>query len=143
MKQELGPPATINHLAHAAMVVAMLRAHPPPSSLLESTLYSASWIDGRKYLREGYQKFVPNCRAMGEVIFPCLGEYLVRKDSPKEEVRACVLRAWKTAFVSYQRIREQKSLLSESIPLTEYLGDQMMRYVPMPIWIAPFVDHHL
>lgn len=111
------------------MVVAMLRAHPPPPSLTESTLYSASWIDGRKYLYEEYKDFIPNCRAMGEVIFPCLREYLVRRDSPKEKVKESLMKAWEAAFLSYQKIRQQKSLLSESIPLTEYIGDQMMGYV--------------
>lgn len=79
-------------------------------------------------MREGHRDFIPNCRAMGEIVFPCLGEYLVRKDSPKDEVKASLLRAWKAAFESYQKTRGSTSLLSESIPLTEYLGDQMARY---------------
>lgn len=72
---------------------------------------------------------MPNCRAMGEVVFPCFGEYLTRKDSSKEEIKAALKRAWEAAFESYRKIRERKYLLAESMPLTEYLGDQMARYV--------------
>ena len=119
------------------MVVAMLRAHPPPPTLLNTTLYSPSWINGRKYLRDDNQEHVLNCRAMGEVNFPCLEEYLVRKESPKDEVKECLMRAWRAAFESYQKIREKGSLLSESIPLTEYLGDQMARYVYLFLYLHP------
>ncbi|KAI9744846.1 MAG: trichothecene 15-O-acetyltransferase [Claussenomyces sp. TS43310] len=139
LKSKLGPTATITHLAHAATILALLRCNTLPNvgasnsneSSHSSTLFSPCWMNGRRYLipdsrhPDPEHDYVPICQAMGQVVFQDLPFLATDRATPRAEVYSALLRACYQAMESYAEIKARKSILAESIPLVEYLGDQM------------------
>lgn len=62
------------------------------------------------------------CRAMSAIEFRDVERYIYTNEDTTEEVRAKLKIACEEARRSYQRIREQKSLLTESFSVAEVMA---------------------
>jgi hypothetical protein len=86
-------------------------------------------MNGRRYLAlsspSHTKSYIPVCQALGEVIFPDLRNYAVSYGSSKAELVDAQRRACRDATRSYEAIKARKSILSESVPLMEFLGKRM------------------
>ena len=126
VKEKLGEKCSVTHLGHAAMVMTMLKSkavQERPKS--NANLVSPLFINGRKYLDQdvpGSQNYISLCRALSAVEFRDVEGYILSENASKEEVQAKLKLACAEAFRSYQAIRDQKSLLTESFSLVEYMA---------------------
>lgn len=129
VKKKLGPTYSVTYLGHAATVMTMLRFKPPhdkPSD--QDHVVSPLFVNGRRYLDSQQPKssdHIPMCRAIGAVEFRDVERYILSKDPNKEEVQQKLKIACEEARRSYQRIREQDSLLTESFAVMEAMATPM------------------
>jgi hypothetical protein len=137
VKSVLGPSYTVTHLAHAAMVLAMLRSNPLPDDYDPSLPFvTRAIVNARTYLEfnktegltENSKTPVALCVAVGEVVFPSLKSYQVGSQSTLTEVREKLLAACRAAHDSYLDVRRRNTILLESIPVQEFLAGQRSRY---------------
>jgi 15-O-acetyltransferase Tri3 len=147
VKVELGRSATITHLGHAAMVLAMLRLEGSVSAARcmqasqrskSTTFSSPCWMNGRRYLdprKLGGMAYISVCQALGEVVFPDVEQYSISRTTSDIERRKVLIRAAKVAGASYQNIKERKSILSESVPLMEYLAQKQFQCVLVDLYL--------
>jgi hypothetical protein len=137
IKQYLGPEATITHLGHAAMVLAMLRREPVSNTApnVEKTLYSPCWLNGRRYLRpfnghpQPISSYGPLCMSYAPVIFSDLDELSLPVDATRDETREALLKAGKAAAEQYRKIREQKNMLPAMVLLAENMAKEMRQNI--------------
>ena len=131
VKEKLGTSYTVTHLGHAAMVLAMLKFNPPPDNVLEGQSFiSPCFMNGRRYLRADpsmTHDHIPVCQAFGVVVFPNVKDYIISSDATNERSAETLIKATKAARTSYQSIREQDSILSESLPIPEYLAGDVFK----------------
>ncbi|TVY39675.1 Trichothecene 15-O-acetyltransferase [Lachnellula occidentalis] len=129
----ISPAANITSLAHAALVLALLRSSPPP---LPPTFYSSCWLNGRRYLRpptpttHPEKEYIPCCMSFAPIIFPDLSSLLLAKDASKNETKHKLKKACLVATSEYTKIRERKSILPEIVVLLETIGAAMSKYSP-------------
>ena len=133
VKIELGPLATITHLGHAAMILTMLRGQIDDitSPGFNTSYFSPCWMNGRPYLCQdkSVSSYTPVCQALGEVVLSDCEEYIMQMRQPTFKRRDTLIQAAKVVSQSYQALRRKKSILSESVPLMEWLGQEMFRCV--------------
>ena len=126
VKDKLGKAYTVTHLGHAAMVLAMLKFTPVEERPTHSThVVSPLFINGRRYLDQGVpesQNYTSLCRAISAIEFRNVEKYVLSDNASKEEVQEKLRLACTEAFRSYQAVRDQKSLLTASFYMTEYLA---------------------
>jgi len=126
IKSNLGPAYSITHLGHAAVILTTLKFKPPQDRPLDQKrLFSVIPINGRRYLDAKQPKSadaIPLCRALSAIEFQDVERYIYSDDDSKEEVQAKLKIACEEARRSYQRIRDQKSLLTESFSVPEALA---------------------
>jgi hypothetical protein len=133
IKTYLGPEATITHLGHAAMVLAILRRQPLPNSTSEDEkiFYSPCWLNGRRYLRPFKDhpnpklSYFPLCMSYAPVIFKDLDELSLSMEATREETNKALLKACKIAGEQYKKIRDQKNILPGTVALAESLANEM------------------
>ena len=95
----------------------------------ERPLASPLFINGRRYLKANEAEakaYLPICVATGVIEFPHIQDYTYDasaddEDVVREKARRALLRACHAAHGSYQKIRERKSILSESLQRAEFL----------------------
>ena len=137
VKSELGSEATITHLAHAAMIVATLRLGGQDASVEEgqhtsTSLSSLCIINGRRFLSRDLElskRYIPICQALGEVVLPDPEQYHASENMHISQRRKQVTRAAKVIGECYHAFQERKSILTESVPLMEYLDQEKFRSV--------------
>lgn len=139
VKSKLGAEATVTHLAHAATVIALLRSQFLPLSgtpshqedVTLSSLFSPCWMNGRPYLLKDdslpdpERSYIPVCQAMGQLVFHDLSLLQLDLNSGREDVVKALLACSKQATRNYAGIKARKSILSESLPLMDLIGDMM------------------
>lgn len=112
------------------MIVAMLKQSPQRSETTRITPFvSPLFINGRRYLKVNEPKakeYLPICLATGVIEFPHIQDYTYDGSADdanvvEENARGALLRACRAAHHSYQKIRERKSILSESLQRAEFL----------------------
>ena len=139
VKQKLGPSYTITHLAHAAFILAILRSNPPTDPTPDKTFNDNDTIvpthtpfisplltNARRYLdpeNPQTKDYTPICQATGLIVFPDYQDLLIRDEISKEEKMTILLKACKASHASYQRIRERKSMLTESLVREELMAE--------------------
>ena len=106
----------------------LLKAKPPDERPLphQKTLVSPLFINGRRYLDPSQPKstdHIPMCRAVSAIEFRDVERYICTADDSKTEIREKLKIACEEARRSYQRIREQKSLLTESFAVMEVVAN--------------------
>ena len=82
-------------------------------------------MNGRRYLDSSRKKakdYVPLCRAFGAIEFRDVDSYILSDEPSKEEVQGKLKIACEEARRSYQGIREQESILTESISVAESMA---------------------
>lgn len=125
VKEKLGKSCSVTHLGHAAMVMTMLKfkpvqERPTPGARLVSPLF----INGRRYLDRGVprsQSYISLCRAFSAIEFRDVENYIIPDSASKEEIQGKLKLACAEAFRSYRAVRDQKSLLTESLSMAEYM----------------------
>ena len=126
VKAKLGKTCTVTHLGHAAMVMTMLKSKPVDERPTHSTnIVSPLFINARKYLDQDVpeaQNYIPLCRAISAIEFRNVEDYILTDDASKEEVQEKLKLACAEAVRSYQAVRDQKSLLTESFHVAEYMA---------------------
>ncbi|KAI9781619.1 MAG: trichothecene 15-O-acetyltransferase [Geoglossum umbratile] len=125
VKERFGPSCTVTHLGHAAMVLAILKLNPPDDLAKASSLTSPCFMNGRRYLRADHgiaNRYIPVCQAQGAVVFPNIKDYAIPSGATKERSVEILSQTCRVAMASYRSIRERDSILSESLPLPEYLA---------------------
>lgn len=125
-KEKLGRAYSVPHLGHAAMVMTMLKFKPFEDRPTHSGhLASRLFINGRKYLDQGVpgsQNYVSLCRAISAIEFRDVESYVLSDNASKEEVQGKLRLAWAQAFTSYQPVRDQRSILTESFFVADYMA---------------------
>lgn len=126
VKVHLGKACSVTHLGHAAMVMTMLRFKPVEERPTHSDhLVSPLFINGRRYLNQGVpgsQRYISLCRAISAIEFRDVESYILSDNASKEEVQEKLRVACAEAFRSYQAVRNQKSVLTESFSVAEYMA---------------------
>jgi 15-O-acetyltransferase Tri3 len=123
--------ATITHLGHAAMVIAMLRSNPPLAN--SNTLYSPCWLNGRRYLISSpnqpspIKSFIPICLSFAPVVFTGLHELVLGQKATKKDIKGTLVKACRISTNEYLKIKERKSLLPENLAWMEEVGEQMWK----------------
>lgn len=121
VKTKLGPGFSITHLGHAAMVMTALKLKPLDERPSSNRFISPVFINGRRYLtlKDPWKGYVPMCRAFGAIDFRDVARYTLSEKANKEEIQQRLKVACEEARRSYQAIRDQTSLLTESFAVTE------------------------
>lgn len=132
------PNANITHLAHASMVLAMLRRKRP--RFAKPTLHSPIWVNGRRYL-------YPDCRGLAQVcicFFPVKFEYLpsfyVPREAPSQDVRKALMKAVEVARNEHEKLK-MGSVLTSCVNMFEEMGKDMNMWV-LCLCISPEADSH-
>ena len=126
VKEKLGPTYSITYLGHAATLMTMLKFKPPhdrPSD--QKHVVSPLFINGRRYLDPQQPKsldHIPMCQAIGAVEFRDVERYTLSEEPKKKEVQQKLKIACEEARRSYQRVREQDSLLTESFAVADAMA---------------------
>ena len=116
---------SVTHLGHAAMVIAALRRSRPESQPSEDPLVCPLFFNGRQYLDlDGLNSgaYLPMCRAMGFIEFNDLNTMSLPKLANEGETYGALIHACHQARNSYQQIKHQSSVLTESFAGSEYLA---------------------
>lgn len=126
IKIKLGLSSTITHLGHAAMFLATLKRSPRQSEELQGGPFiSPCFMNGRRYLRGDNNMancYIPLCQAVGVIVFPDVKHYITLINGTNPDPTKALIRAVTAARTSYQSIRHQNSILSESLPIPEFLA---------------------
>jgi hypothetical protein len=124
----------ITHLAHAAMVLAMLRIREAIGETLDhgkSTLYSPCWINGRRYLRQApsdpppTKSYIPICQSFAPIIFPDLRALILPSLATETEIKNKLIEACRISTNQYSILKNRKSVMPETVALMEDIGRQM------------------
>ena len=131
VKNKLGKACSVTHLGHAAMVMTMLRFKPVQERPAhDARLVSLLFINGRRYLDQsfpGSRKYINLCRAINVIDLRDVETYVLSDKVTEKEVQEKLRLACADVAKSYQAVRDQTSLLTESFPLAEYVP--MAKYV--------------
>jgi hypothetical protein len=133
VKRIISPNATITHLGHAAMVIAMLRSNPPSTTC--NILYSPCWLNGRRYLKTSpnqpsqTKSYIPICLSFAPLVFPDLHELVLERKATQEEIKRTLVKACRMSTNEYVKIKERKSMLPKNVAWMEEVGEQMWKYV--------------
>ena len=126
VKEELGRACSVTHLGHAAMVMTVLKFKPVQDRPTHADhLASPLFINGRRYLDQGVaesQRYISLCRAISAIEFRDVESYILSDNACKEEVQKKLRLACTEAFRSYRAVRDQKSVLTESFCMAEYMA---------------------
>ena len=126
VKERLGNACSVTHLGHAAMVMTMLKSKPVQERPTHGDhLVSPLFINGRRYLDQGVpgsQSQISLCRAFSAIEFRDVKNYVLSDNTSKEEIQRRLRLACAEAFRSYQAVRDQKSILTESLFMAEYMA---------------------
>ena len=126
VKEKLGKACSITHLGHAAMVMTMLKfkpaqERPAPGAPLVSPLF----MNGRRYLDQDIlrsRSCISLCRAFNAIEFRNVEKYILSDNPSQEEIQGKLGLACSEAIRSYQAVRDQKSVLTESFFTAEYMA---------------------
>ena len=116
---------SVTHLGHAATVVAALKHSKVKSMPPGDGLMCSLFINARRYLDLDNPKskaYLPMCRAMGFIKFNSLHKVSLPEQASQAETHKTLVYACHQAQDSYQRIRDQTSILTESFEGSEYLS---------------------
>ena len=126
VKTEIGPEASVTQLGHAAVVLTLLGSRASEEGASDGGRFvSPLFMSGRRYLNPERPKstyYVPMCRAIGAIEFRDVERYILLENDGKDKIRMKLKKACEEARRSYQAIREQESLLTESFATAEFLG---------------------
>ena len=67
--------------------------------------------------------YIPMCRAIGAIEFRGLDRYILSKDDKRAKMQRKLQIACDEAWYSYDRVRQQTSLLTESFNMGEFMAD--------------------
>ena len=126
VKAEIGPKASVTQLGHAAMAMTLLKSKASAGEALNGGRFvSPLFMSGRRYLNSERPKstyHVPMCRAIGAIEFREVEKYILLENDGKDKIRMKLKKACEEAGRSYQAIREQESLLTDSFAVADFLG---------------------
>ncbi|KAG9239170.1 hypothetical protein BJ875DRAFT_244575 [Amylocarpus encephaloides] len=130
IKRQISPQATITHLVHAALVLALLshdsQTPPPTTPTQEETFYSSCWLSGRRYLQDQEGKrggHVPVCMGFHPIVFEGLGRL-------RGELGACetagarrrvLVETCKVAMNEYRKLESRNHVLVDFCQLSDLL----------------------
>ena len=126
VKEQIGEACSVTQLGHAAMVMTMLRFKPVQERPTHGAqLVSPLFINGRRFLDQRFprsQNYISMCRAISAIGFRNVESYILSDNGSKEEVHGKLKLACAEAFRSYQAVRDQKSILTESFSMAEHIA---------------------
>ena len=125
VKTNIGPQASVTQLGHAAMAMTLLKSRASEERSDSGRFVSPLFMSGRRYLNPERPKstyHVPMCRAIGAIEFREVEKYVLLENDGKDKIRMKLKKACEEAVRSYQAIREQESLLTDSFAVAEFLG---------------------
>ena len=115
---------SVTHLGHAATVIAAFKGSGQ-EDLPRNGLTCPLFFNGRRCLDSDSKKprfYLPMCRAMGFIEFTDAEKLALPKHPTAAETHKALAYACHQAQDSYQRIRDQTSILTESFVGSEYLS---------------------
>ena len=126
VKTEIGPEASVTQLGHAAMAMTLLKFKAPEEGASEGDRFvSPLFMSGRRYLNPERPKskyHVLMCRAIGAIEFREADRYIPLESDSRDKIRIKLKKACEEAVRSYQAIREQESLLTDSFAAAALMG---------------------
>lgn len=131
VKKKLGKACSVTHLGHAAMVMTMLKFKPVQERPAHDARFvSPLFINGRRYLDQGVpgsKNYISLCRAVSGVELRDVETYILSDQVTEKEVQEKLRLACADVFRSYSAVRDQKSVLTESFCMAEYMA--MAKYI--------------
>lgn len=125
VKEKLGPTSSVTSLGHAAMVLTMLEFDQAEGRPAENRSFAnLLFINGRRHLSSDHlrsNQYVPLCRALGIIEFREIEKCRLSRDPSEGEIQEKLRYACSEAGRSYQMIRDQESLLTESSAAMEIM----------------------
>jgi hypothetical protein len=138
IKSKIDLSTNITHLTHAAMVLAILRAHPqsPDVLLANSEFPSPCYMNGRRYLSSHISEYLPICQLVEWIQFTPI-HYILPPQAPLKDVRRVLLRACRDSSLSYKRIKSNESILSEYLGCEQDLDKHITNNTGEPTKLTP------
>ena len=126
VKTEIGSEASITQLGHAAMAMTLLKFKASEEGASDGGRFvSPLFMSGRRFLNPERPKskyYVPMCRAIGAIEFREAEKYTLLESDGQDKIRIKLKKACEEAGRSYQAIREQESLLTDSFATAAFMG---------------------
>ena len=126
VKTEIGSEASVTQLGHAAMAMTLLKFKASEEGASDGDRFvSPLFMSGRRYLdpeRPKSKYHVPMCRAIGAIEFRDAEKYILLESDSQDKIRIKLKKACEEAGRSYQAIREQESLLTDSFAAAAFMG---------------------
>ena len=126
VKTRIGPQASVTQLGHAAMAMTLLKSKAVEERASDGGRFASPlFMSGRRYLdpeRPKSRYYVPMCRAIGAIKFREAGNYVLLENDGRDKIQIKLKMACEEAKRSYQAVREQESLLTDSFATAEFLG---------------------
>ncbi|KAL8726163.1 MAG: hypothetical protein Q9166_006880 [cf. Caloplaca sp. 2 TL-2023] len=130
VKERLGPSYTITHLGQAALLLALVKMHPPGPDVPTSTVFCcATPINGRRYIQEPYRSYnkpyFPNCQVSGFVLFEDIKNFMQEGDRKDEKTKELLVSAAKQSKDGYAKILNRPHNLASSTSILELFANMM------------------
>ncbi|KAL9596653.1 MAG: hypothetical protein Q9219_005648 [cf. Caloplaca sp. 3 TL-2023] len=127
IRQRLGRGYTITHVGQAALLLALLKLHPPGQEVGDDQIFLCpTAINGRRFIREPYQSyqkpFFPNCQANGFVTFENIKGFIQEGQRDDTKTKELLTKAAKMSKEGYGAILDRPHCLAISTPVGEMIA---------------------
>ncbi|KAL9004730.1 MAG: hypothetical protein Q9188_002457 [Gyalolechia gomerana] len=124
VKQRLGPGYTITHLGQSALLLALLKIHPPGPEIGSDQIYQCfSPVNGRPFIQEPYQSYqkpyFPVCQANGFVIYEDIKSFAQEGQRQDSKTKELLARASKITKDGYTAILNRPHSVAIGISIME------------------------
>ncbi|KAF5865509.1 trichothecene 15-O-acetyltransferase [Aspergillus alliaceus] len=150
LKRRFGPKYTITHLGQAAVVLALLKANPPPDYVFGGQSFiTVPPVDGRRWLRENHVKDYYGICLTGAVIeFEDIGSLMV-DENDKDAVIEALGAGCRITKEAYDRWMSNPFQLPLGVSMYNFLATSMssnqapMPTVAGPLFVSDGLNDHL
>ena len=126
LKQFPDQQPSITHLGHAAVIVTALNSNMMFTDIsMPKDLLCPLFMNGRSYLDSDLQNpkaYIPMVRAMGVLEFLNSDQYQFSRERCQAQIYSKTVLACEEARRSYQKIRDQTSMLTLSLSVAEQVA---------------------
>ncbi|KAL8931766.1 MAG: hypothetical protein Q9216_007079 [Gyalolechia sp. 2 TL-2023] len=133
VKQRLGPGYTITHLGQSALLLALLKIHPPGPEVGSDQIYECSSpVNARRFIQEPYQSYrepyFPLCQANGFVIFEDIKSFAQEGERQDDKTKELLTRASKASKDGYAAILNRPHSLAVGTSIMEMITGLIAYY---------------
>ncbi|KAI4128141.1 MAG: hypothetical protein LQ338_002878 [Usnochroma carphineum] len=131
VKQRLGPGYTITHLGMSALLLALLKMHPPGPEVGNDRIWQCSTpVNARRFLREPYQSYqklyFPLCQANGFIIFEDIKSYAQGGERQVDKTKELLAKAAEQAKDGFAEILNRPHSVAIGTTIMEMVAGMMV-----------------